>query len=92
MLPNIRNWKRRRKRLTLRYSLGAMACGLAMGLGLGILFQVDLDPANKLVILLWTFLIDVIFMVMMYEDFIEVMRLDRNISIETRKQESLVDD
>lgn len=72
--------------------MGAMACGLAMGLGLGILFQVDLDPANKLVILLWTFLIDVIFMVMMYEDFIEVMRLDRNISIETRKQESLVDD
>lgn len=69
-----------------------MACGLAMGLGLGILFQVDLDPANKLVILLWTFLIDVIFMVMMYEDFIEVMRLDRNISIETRKQGSLVDD
>ena len=72
--------------------MGAMACGLAMGLGLGILFQVDLDPANKLVILLWTFLIDVIFMVMMYEDFIEVMRLDRNISIETRKQGSLVDD
>lgn len=92
MLPNIRNWKRRRKRLTLRYLLGAMACGLSMGLGIGILFQVDLDPANKLVILLWTFLIDVIFMVIMYDDFIEVMRLDKSIRSETRKQGSLVDD